>query len=301
MWQLLGVWVGIAWAAGPGDEADSAVPPVTDALPAPDVPPTGAAWGERASEVQRRWEDVDHDGRPDAVEQVLSGGSGFQEGRTCARLAANGHLACLSWADTAYSGFYGVAVVAVSPTTGNQASTALSPVCAAPDERSSAQGAMWRLRQSGPWPAAWDGLGDAPDVLLKPAAVGWRRGPVVAQTRVCMDLSVAKRFDAAFAWGDGEAPAPGWRVVYGGAEVKEVLRDERQVIFATRHALAVYDLATDQHAWFVQLEGPRGVGFKYDRWDAVQGVSWAEPGVVKIKIGGMLTGAESMRVKVPRP
>ncbi len=296
--------VGLVWAADTGDVPDtgaSAAPPIQVPAPVaePEVPPTGAVWRE-TDRVRRRWEDVDHDGTPDAVEAVSSGGSGFQEGRTCARVA-NGDVACLSWADTAYSGFYGVTVEAVSPTTANQAATALSPVCAAPDERSAAQGAMWRLRQSGPWPAPWDGLGDVPDVLLKPAAVTWRRGPVMAQTRVCMDPSVAKRFDAAFAWGDGEPPAAGWRVVYGGAEVKEVLRDERQVIFATRHALAVYDIATDQHAWFVQLEGPRGAGFKYDRWDAVQGVAWDEPGVLRIQNGGMLTGAESMRVKVPRP
>jgi hypothetical protein len=83
--------------------------------------------------------------------------------------------------------------------------------------------------------------------------------------------------------------------------VKELLRDERPVIFGTRHALAVYDIATDKHAWFVQLEGSRNVGFKYDRWDAIEGVSWSAPGVLALKVSSRLVTAERMRVRVPRP
>jgi hypothetical protein len=142
---------------------------------------------------------------------------------------------------------------------------------------------MWRLRSSGPWPPTWRGEGDFPDPLLKPAPVAWHPGPVVEQTRVCLDPWVARRFESALSWVH-EAVEPGGRVVFNGAQVKELLRDERQVISGTRHALAVYDIATDKHAWFVQLEGSRNVGFKYDRWDAIEGVSWSAPGVLALKV-----------------
>lgn len=304
--------VGLVWAADTGDVPDTgagASPSAgADAKPAeerpvsvaePEVPPTGAVWRE-TDDVHRRWEDVDHDGTPDAVEESSSGGSGFHGGRTCARVA-NGHVACRSWADTAYSRFYGVAVEAVSPTTGNTAAAALSVVCAAADERSPAQGVMWRLLESGPWPADGDAEGDEAKVLLTPAPVVWRRGPVVAQTRVCLDGPLVEGFRRALSWGGGEPLLPGWQVAYDGMEFTEVLRDKRQVIFATRHALAVYDVATDQHAWFVQLEGTSGLPFKYDRWDAIEGVSWSEPGVVDVSLNPMLMSGGRMRVKVPRP
>jgi hypothetical protein len=297
--QLLVLLLGVAWAADTGEDTGLAAPPPVEAAPAVDVPPTGAAWSA-TDELERRWEDLDKDGQPDAVEEVASLGSGFHSFRTCVRLTADGHVACRSWADTAYSGFFGVAVEAVSPKVGNTAAAALSLACAAADERAPAQGAMWRLRHAGPWPEPWDGEGQPPDTLLKPAPVTWRPGPVVAQTRVCLDGSVAKRFPGAFAWGEGEPAAPGWQVMYRSAEVKEVLRDERQVIFATRHALAVYDLATDRHAWFVQLESA-WLGFKYDRWDAIEDVSWSERGVVQLGVASMLVNHERMRVKVPQP
>jgi len=297
--------VGFVRAADTGDLPDTGAdtsppeeppPPVAE----PVVPPTGAAWSD-TDEVERRWEDVDEDGQPDAVEEIASIGSGYHEFRTCVKLTANGHVACRSLADTAYSKFFGVAVEPVSPITGNAAVAALSVACVEADERSPAQGAMWRLRQSGPWPAPWSGEGLRPDPLLTPAPVAWRRGPVVEQTRACMDYAVAKRFETAFAWGDGKSLQPGWRVAYDGARIKEVLRSEGQVIFATRHALAVYDIATDKHAWFVQLEGLPDEDFKYDRWDAIEGVAWSKPGEVALDVASHLVDAGRMRVKVPRP
>jgi len=250
-------------------------------------------------EVTRK--DLDGDHHPDLVVTAGDGGSGFWEQTTCVRDGRSGAMACDIVDSTPYSLFAGMRRVRSTP--GPNAADPLlgSDDCEPADPSAPSQAMMWALQ--------------APlstDQPLRPAGP-WLPGPPVDQRSVCLTVPQAATLSGGMDWDpSGEPPediaARGWRVRYSASRPqwmpgellpREFVRSPRLVgevgalrLYRLGHALVVYDPARDRHAWLLNVEALQGHGFKFDRWEAIEGIEAKGTDALALTLSGELVGYE---------
>jgi hypothetical protein len=247
--------------------------------------------------VERRTEDVDGDGKPDQLERWRSVGSGFGWFRTCVRLAVADGIACEEVLTTAYGPAIGDRLFAVS---GN-ADAALAHLrgdALTLDLDDPRQAALDLAKRPQPTFGEVDEAGHHEGRFTPDPR--WYPGRPVKQAAVLLTVAQAEAVPNAMAWNaSGEPVAPDWLTYWRASKTPtRVAGDDSVEVYRTAHALIVYDIAADRHAWLLTLAPV--LGGKVDRHETLGRVTLVGD-TLKVHSGVSVFSAGTATWTVPVP
>ncbi|MDP2312268.1 MAG: hypothetical protein Q8P41_05130 [Pseudomonadota bacterium] len=231
--------------------------------------------------------DLDGDGFAEERVDTVEGGSGWRGFTTCVRDGASGHVACTVDATTPYSRFSGSRRV-LDPLDDNRAARHLpESACPSLPPGDPARGALEASKLGAPLSGTF-----APPL-------SWHPGRPVEQVGVCMSEQEAVTYPGGLSWQLDSGAGEGWRVWYaaawpasfeprGPAPERLVVHGPLE-IYQHGHALAVYDVPRDRHAWIANFGHSPG-GFKVDRWQRIAGVTFRGPHTLDVQVADLEGG-----------